>query len=139
MTILAQPQSLVTAAGSSAALNVVADGPAPLTYRWLKNGGSLADGIKFSGTSSNVLTLANLATNDSGGFSVVVANQGGVITSSVATVTVLLPLKFTMHGSHDSRKIRRHTSRRQGFAQRKNRPPPLWNYMARPLTQTPKV
>ena len=99
-TILAQPQSLVTAAGSSAALNVVADGPAPLTYRWLKNGGSLADGIKFSGTSSNVLTLANLATNDSGGFSVVVANQGGAITSSVATVTVLLPLKFTMQASN---------------------------------------
>jgi hypothetical protein len=69
--------------------SVAATGKPPLTYQWQFNGSALADGGAISGSTSNLLALGNVATNQSGNYSVVVSNgYGASITSSVATLIV---------------------------------------------------
>jgi Concanavalin A-like lectin/glucanases superfamily len=57
-------------------------GRRPLTYQWLKTGTNVPGATAFS------LALTNLATTDSGGYALVVANAQGSVTSAVATLTV---------------------------------------------------
>jgi hypothetical protein len=91
-TILSQPQSTNVMAGSNAGFNVGADGP-PLAYQWFKNGTTLSDGGNVSGSLTDLLSLANVYVADPGGYLVVVSNNFGSVTSSVATLTVSnLPL-----------------------------------------------
>jgi hypothetical protein len=74
---------------------VVADG-LPLSYQWFKNGNVLLSGGNVSGSASNSLTLTNVYVNDPGCYLVVVTNNFGSVTSSVATLTVSnLPLVLT--------------------------------------------
>ena len=75
--------------------SVTATGSAPLGYRWQKDGANLSNGGRISGATSNVLTIAATTTNDAGGYSVVVSNTVGSLTSSAATLTVLVPATFT--------------------------------------------
>lgn len=87
--ITSQPTALTQAVGSSAQFSVTATGSAPLAYRWLKNGTNLANGAKYSGVSSNTLTVVTLAMTDAGNYSVVITNLAGSITSSVAPLTIV--------------------------------------------------
>ena len=48
----------------------------------------LALGGVFSGTTTNVLTISNVQTNDNGGYSLIITNIAGAVTSSVAVLTV---------------------------------------------------
>jgi hypothetical protein len=62
-----------------------ASGTSPLTYQWWFNGtNALSD-------NANVLTLTNAQANQAGDYFVVTTNAAGAVTSSVATLTVLLP------------------------------------------------
>src|SRR6185503_8919539 len=76
--ILAQPQSQATIAGSTLVLNVSAIGTLPLHYQWLR------DGSILSSATNAALVLSNVQTNDVGGYSVVITNVIGSITSAVA-------------------------------------------------------
>ena len=87
--ITSPPAGLSVATGSSAQFAVTASGTAPLSYRWLKGGIGLTNGVKFSGVNSNLLTIAAIATTDAGNYSVAVTNLAGSITSSVAALTVV--------------------------------------------------
>jgi Ig-like domain from next to BRCA1 gene/MBG domain (YGX type)/Immunoglobulin I-set domain/Immunoglobulin domain len=87
--ILAQPANQAVLPGASASFTVLATGVAPLSYQWLFNGSAL------QGDTSATLLLPAVATTDSGGYSVVVTNAYGAITSAVATLTVNLPLYAT--------------------------------------------
>ena len=49
------------------------------------------DGGNISGAISNVLTISNVQTTDSGSYSVIVTNLGGSVTSSNAVLTVIVP------------------------------------------------
>jgi hypothetical protein len=69
----------------------VTAGPAPLSYEWLKNGQSLTNGGNVSGASSTSLTLTNVGASDAASYNVVLSNSIGFTTSSVATLTVLVP------------------------------------------------
>ena len=80
--ITTQPASQTITAGSSVAFSVAATGSAPLAYQWQFNGANLV------GANSASLSLFNVQLNQAGGYSVVVTNGGGAITSSVATLTV---------------------------------------------------
>lgn len=82
-TITAQPQDQTVFAGQNVTFNVVADGTAPLSYQWYFN-----TSIVLTGETSTNLTLNNVQTNDAGGYSVVVTNIAGSVTSVVATLTV---------------------------------------------------
>lgn len=90
--ILDQPAMQILGQGSTATFSVLAAGANPLTYQWRKNGSNLTDGGSISGSSTRILTLSNVQTNDAAGYSVVVSNSNGSVTSSPpATLTVLVP------------------------------------------------
>ena len=88
-TILVQPASLTNVFTTPAAFSVSATGDLPLSYHWLKDGGSLTDGGNVSGSGTTNLSLAAVSSTDAAGYSVVVTNNSGSVTSSVATLTFL--------------------------------------------------
>ena len=80
-----QPQSLAVTAGNPAGFSVGAAGTGPLAYQWLLNGTNLA------GATLSSLSLAGVQPADAGNYSVVVMNDFGSVTSSIAALTVLAP------------------------------------------------
>ncbi len=79
-TITTQPVSQTIVAGASATFSVVATGTAPLAYQWRLNSANIAGA-----------TSASLTATQAGDYSVLVSNAAGSVTSSVATLTVLVP------------------------------------------------
>ena len=94
-----QPISGTNNAGNTRAFSVSAFGTMPLSYQWLKNGAGLADGGNISGAATASLTLNNVLHADAAGYSVVVSNAAGSVTSAVATLTVIDPAINTQPAS----------------------------------------
>jgi uncharacterized delta-60 repeat protein len=90
-TVFSQPVSQTNGSGSVATFSMVAGGVAPLSYQWLRDGVGLEEGGNLSGVHMPTVTLSNLARPDGGGYSVVISNNFGSVTSLVATLTVLDP------------------------------------------------
>jgi len=95
--ITSEPVSQTNVVGSTVQFNVVAAAAGALTYHWQTNGVSVGTGGVFSGTTSNVLTLTSINTNDALAYQVVVTSGGNSVTSSpAANLTVLeIPLITT--------------------------------------------
>jgi hypothetical protein len=85
-----QPLSLVCTQGGTAVFSVVA-GPPPLSYQWMKNGVGLTNNGTISGSTTSILTVSNLTSNDAASYIVVLSNSIGTTLSASATLTVLLP------------------------------------------------
>jgi len=84
LTIVSQPQSQKKVVGEAVTFRVDISG-GPASYRWQK------DGVNLSSTSNSlVIALAQLA--NSGDYRVICSNTLTVVTSSVATLTVLADL-----------------------------------------------
>jgi len=86
--ITMQPVTTNIVAGSSASFSVAAAGTPPLGYQWRFNGINIANNSQFSGAMNAMLTLAAAAVTNAGGYSVVVTNSSGSVTSAVASLTV---------------------------------------------------
>ncbi|MEI7936817.1 MAG: immunoglobulin domain-containing protein [Verrucomicrobiota bacterium] len=84
-----QPRNQAAAAGSNVTFVVKAVGDPFLSYQWRKDGLDLTNTINLSGASTPTLSLTNLAGTDAGEYSVVVSNLSGVVTSTVAALTIL--------------------------------------------------
>ena len=84
-TIVTPPASASVVAGNAATFTVTANGTAPLTYQWKKNG------VNLAGATAATLNLNNISAADAASYSVVVANAAGSATSSAAALTVMLP------------------------------------------------
>jgi Immunoglobulin domain/Regulator of chromosome condensation (RCC1) repeat/Immunoglobulin I-set domain/NHL repeat len=97
-----QPQSTNVLAGSNATFTVVAGGTAPLRYRWQFNWTNLANGGRISGATNSTLLITAVVSIDAGGYRVVVSNSASVVTSSVATLTVLVPPGITTQPTNQS-------------------------------------
>jgi hypothetical protein len=82
-TITTQPASITVNQGSTATFTVAANGTAPISYQWLKNGTPVA-----TTTTPSYTTPATTASDNGATFSVVVSNAGGSVTSATATLTV---------------------------------------------------
>lgn len=80
--IISQPQSQAVYAGTNVTFTVVAAGPAPLSFQWLRSG------TNMSGQTSATLALNNVQPPDVGTYSVIVSNPYGSVTSSNATLVV---------------------------------------------------
>ena len=81
--ISGQPQSLTNIVGTTASLSVTASGvPAPW-YQWWLNGTNL-----LANQTNASLTLTNVQRTNAGGYTVVLTNSVGTVTSAVATLTV---------------------------------------------------
>ena len=91
-TILTAPASQTVGAGQVALFSVSADGALPRFYQWFKDGLGLNDGGNLSGAHTDTLTLNNVTGGIAGGYSVIVSNSYGSVTSSVATLTVEDPV-----------------------------------------------
>ena len=94
--ITTQPASQLVFQGQNALLSVAASGTGPLGYQWRRNGTRLTDTTHLVGTQSNLFTIVNALTNDSGRYSVVITNSAGSVTSQVATLTVTNPTVWTI-------------------------------------------
>jgi uncharacterized repeat protein (TIGR03803 family) len=88
--IISQPASRTNNVGTTANFAVSATGTQPFSYQWRKNGTNIVNGGNVSGASDSTLALVNVQTNDAGNFTVVVSNNWGSVTSSVAVLTVQL-------------------------------------------------
>jgi len=93
--ITQSPQSQNVLAGSNFSLTVSATGNPSPAYQWWFNGTPLTDGGRITGSSSNALTVALSQTNDSGNYWVTASNSFGMATSTVAAVSVQLPVTIT--------------------------------------------
>lgn len=84
------PASTAAAIGAVASFSVHAHGEEPLSYEWRKDDVTLADqpGI-LSGAATAQLAIANVQSNDLAGYSVVVSNAYGAVTSAVATLSLV--------------------------------------------------
>ncbi len=80
--ITAQPTGQNLYLGETAFLKIQAWGSTPLAYQWRK------DGQDVPGATNAILTLANVTMAATGGYTVVVANSFGAITSDAAQVNV---------------------------------------------------
>jgi hypothetical protein len=65
-------------------------GTEPFNYQWVKDGVNLLNAGDVSGVNTDTLTLANVQVADEGDFTVVVTNNSGSVTSSVAALTVIV-------------------------------------------------
>jgi hypothetical protein len=90
--IIAQPSSLLKAAGASATFSVTATGSA-LAYQWKKGSAVIADGGKISGATTSALTISGVTANDADSYTVVVTNNlsAQTVTSSAATLSIVDP------------------------------------------------
>lgn len=93
--ITLQPSNVTVVTGSNAIFNVTVTGSSVLTYQWQYGGTNLTNGGRFSGVTTNKLVIASALTNDAGLYSVTVSNIVGMVTSSSALLTVLVPPTIT--------------------------------------------
>ena len=89
--ITRQPLSCTNAAGTTASFSVGVAGSAPFTYQWLQEGKNLLDGGFTSGATTTNLVLREVQPADAADYSVVVTNEWGSATSTVAHLTVTIP------------------------------------------------
>ncbi|MBW8865465.1 MAG: immunoglobulin domain-containing protein, partial [Verrucomicrobia bacterium] len=79
-----QPTNVAALPGDTVYLYAGASGSQPLTYQWLLNGTPLG----LPNSTSYMLELDNISTNDTGAYGVIVSNPVGSATSSNIIVTV---------------------------------------------------
>jgi len=80
--ITSQPQSQSVVTGTNVSFMVSGTGTAPLFYQWLRNGTAVLQATNDS------FTITNVQIFDAGGYTVIVSNSVGSVTSVVARLTV---------------------------------------------------
>jgi hypothetical protein len=93
--ITRQPLSRTNAVGTTATFTVETAGSAPFSYQWRRQGTNLVNGGNVSGVTTTNLLIANVQLADGAGYSVMVSNTYGSVTSTVAQLTVVNPGRFT--------------------------------------------
>ena len=89
--VVVGPANQSVVLNSSALFTVSTVGDEPLVCQWQKEGMNLSDDGRISGTSTRALAISGVTTQDAGGYRVLISNAAGSATSTVATLTVLLP------------------------------------------------
>ena len=89
-TITVPPTNQTVGLGSMVNFAVTAVGLTPLTYRWQENGTDLAHAGRIGPVTNSVLTITNAQTGDDGGYTVIVTNMVGSVTSSPPAVLTVL-------------------------------------------------
>jgi len=85
VSITAQPTNLAVKQGSNAVFSVTAAGTTPLAYQWWFNGTN-----RLTASTNTSLTVTNVQATNIGNYTVVVTNMVGGVTSSVASLTLLV-------------------------------------------------
>jgi subtilase family serine protease len=82
-TITTAPQGQTVRTGANVTFTVVASGTSPINYQWRLNGQNI------SSATSSTFTLNSVTAANSGGYSVLVWNAYGSVTSATASLAVL--------------------------------------------------
>jgi hypothetical protein len=90
MVITQHPQPRTIPRDRGATFQVSAEGASPIRYQWLFNGAEL------TGATNASLAITNAQLFNDGSYSVLVSNGYGSVTSSPATLTVLIRPMFTL-------------------------------------------
>ncbi|WCJ59993.1 DUF2341 domain-containing protein [Fontisphaera persica] len=86
IAILAQPASRTNLVGEAVSFAVVATSPYPIDYQWYFNG------IALAGANQPSYGIGTVTLTNAGAYYVVLSNAVGVVTSEVATLTVISPV-----------------------------------------------
>ena len=92
-SITTPPQNITAIIGSSTGFTATATGTAPLSYQWRRNGTNVAGAINPN------LNFTNVQPADGGNYTLIVTNVAGSVTSSVVTLTVIVPPTVTVSAS----------------------------------------
>ncbi|MEI9864670.1 MAG: immunoglobulin domain-containing protein [Limisphaerales bacterium] len=97
-SINSQPQNQSIVAGQNATFSVTAEGTLPLNYQWRLGG------MNISSATTNPFVLTNVQATNAGDYSVIITNIAGSVTSSVATLTILVtnPVVFAQWNFNSS-------------------------------------
>jgi uncharacterized repeat protein (TIGR03803 family) len=91
--ITAQPANQAVFEGMTAVFSVGTTSNALLTYHWQYDNGvhlvGLTDGGDITGSTTSTLIISNVSSADVGGYSVIVSNTAGSVTSSNAFLTIV--------------------------------------------------
>ena len=98
--IIVQPVGQSSAPGGTITFTVSASGAGTLAYQWQKNttnmtNGSFSGRATVSGATTAALMLAGATTNDQANYTCRVTNTYGSVTSSIATLAVIIPPVIT--------------------------------------------
>lgn len=85
LAINVQPTNQTVAEGTAISISVTAGGVPTLAYQWYFNSNLVVN------ATNSALTFSDVQTSDAGSYFVVVTNGYGAITSSLATLTVVVP------------------------------------------------
>lgn len=88
--ITTQPQSRTLAVGQTTTFTVSATGSPPLVYRWQFNGADIPTATNAS------YSVTNAQMTDAGDYSAIVTNSSGSATSTLARLTVLVPVTILL-------------------------------------------
>ena len=91
--IVSQPADQTVEYGTNVSFSVVATGPS-LIFQWQKDDEDLRDYNNAAGAQTATLTLVGVGHKDAAGYSVIISNAAGVVTSLVATLTVKSTVVF---------------------------------------------
>ena len=89
------PVSLTNGVGATVSFSVGATGTPPLFYQWYFGRTNLINSSKISGTTSNVLTIANIQATNAGNYKVVVTNNWGSDSTTDSLYVSLAPFIVT--------------------------------------------
>lgn len=85
--ITGQPTNLTVTAGQTASFSVSATGIPSASYQWLQNGTN----APYPTANSATLMIPNAQAADATNYAVIVSNASGSVTSSVVSLTVIVP------------------------------------------------
>ncbi|QYM77807.1 immunoglobulin domain-containing protein [Horticoccus luteus] len=83
-----QPTGQTVFEGATVVLAATVSGPPPFVFQWYKDGVALADDSRTSGSATATLTLNSVRLDETGSYTLTVANFAAQVTSSAAQVTV---------------------------------------------------
>jgi len=89
-TLLVSPTAKTVHEGEPTSFQVTAEGSAPLTYQWSK------DGVPLPGATAATLLLAKVSASDAGDYSVAVTGPSGTTTARPVKLTVAPPLTIAL-------------------------------------------
>ncbi|HLP25622.1 MAG TPA: immunoglobulin domain-containing protein, partial [Acidobacteriota bacterium] len=83
------PASVSVEPGQVATFSAIATGTSAISYRWMKDGVTVAEGGRISGATTAQLTIADVQPADEGNYSLEITNAAGTRTSTGAELIVL--------------------------------------------------
>ena len=89
-TIVTQPNNVEIGEGEGFSVSAVADGGAPLSYQWFRNG------VLIEGATSAEFSIAQAGVSDAGNYTVKVTNEAGEVLSAAGIVSVQASLGVTI-------------------------------------------